>query len=312
MLRNYGTFTHFHILAKEVVHSFIHSSDEVDVGEWQSIDVSGKPEMITRELANTSLAFKWQIEDDDVEGMQKLIPANQPWAETHFQERIGGEPVNPPPSHKIWPYAQADNEQWVDGDRFSHTYPERMWPKFASVGETTPSGRQVYVPHLGIRFIYGDLLDVVSLLADKPLTRQAFLPIWFPEDTGVVHGERVPCTLGYHFMIRKGYLTVTYYIRSCDFRRHFADDLYMAARLAQWVSHNLSAPLQDRHGMTVQANAVIMHIASFHIFQGDLDIMRYEVGQERFTPNKVTSSTAQSSKGQPISILNQSIMDGLG
>lgn len=274
MIRNYGVHANYQILVQDITRSFLFRSEVVDVGEWQSTDVSDRPEMVTRELANASLCFQWGIEDDNVQGMQKLIPANQPWAEAHFQERVGGEPLNPPPSHNIWPYVQDDNEQWVDGDKFSHTYPERMWPKMANVGEKTSEGRQIYVPHVGIRFLYGDLLDVLSLLADKPLTRQAFLPIWFPEDTGVVHGERVPCTLGYHLMIRKGYLTVTYYIRSCDFRRHFADDLYMAARLAQWVSHNLSAPLQDRHGMTVKANAVIMHIASFHIFQGDWDIMQ--------------------------------------
>ena len=66
---------------------------------------------------------------------------------------------------------------------------------------------------------YGDLDDVVTLLTNDPLTRQAFLPMWFPEDTGVVHGTRVPCSLGYHFMQRDGRLSITYYIRSCDIVR---------------------------------------------------------------------------------------------
>lgn len=274
MLRNYGMYSTYRELHDEIAKSFLYGSEIVDVGQWQSTDISDKPEMVTRELGNVSFGFGWSTHSNTTTGLQELIPANQPWAETHFQERVGGEPVNPPPSHKMWPYVQDDNQQWVDGDKFSHTYPERMWPKMANVGDKSPEGRQIYVPHLGLRYLYGDLLDVVSLLTDHPLTRQAYLPIWFPEDTGVVHGQRVPCTLGYHFMVRKGSLTVTYYIRSCDFRRHLADDLYLAARLAQWVASMIAESLQEAQGIRVRANMVIMHIASLHIFQGDWDLMK--------------------------------------
>lgn len=259
----------------------VHQGETVDVGQWQSIDVSGKPEMVTRELTNVSLSFGWLVRDWDVEGMQQLIPANQPWAETHFQERVGGEPVNPPPSHQLWPYAQQDNQQWrKQGFQFSHTYPERMWPKKAGYfTDDTGMGINAH----GIRWQYGDLLDVMSLLVDHPYTRQAYLPIWFPEDTGVVHGERVPCTLGYHFMIRGGLLSVTYYMRSCDLRRHFTDDVYLAARLAQWISHSISEKLWERHRISVNASLLNMHIASLHIFEGDWEFMRDEVKKEAMT-----------------------------
>ena len=30
--------------------------------------------------------------------------------------------------------------------------------------------------------------DVIDLLEREPFTRQAYLPIWFPEDTGAFHG----------------------------------------------------------------------------------------------------------------------------
>lgn len=272
MIRNWGVFEDYQGLVDNLTLQFLSTQCEtVDVGQWQSTDISDRPEMITKELPHTSLVFRWGLKDEDVEGLQSKIPANQPWAETHFQERVSGIPWNPPPSNEIWPYAQADNEQWKQGGKFSHTYPERFWPRHA--GGPFDEG-EVQTPLSGIRYHVGDLHDVTDLLEKYPLTRQAFLPVWFPEDTGVVHGERVPCTLGYHFMIRKGYLTVTYYMRSCDFLRHFADDLYMAARLAQWVSHSIRDVLWDRHEMRVQANAVIMHIASLHIFMGDWEIMK--------------------------------------
>jgi thymidylate synthase len=88
----------------------------------------------------------------------------------------------------------------------------------------------------GIRYEYGDLDDVVNLLYEHPFTRQATFPIFFPEDTGAVHGGRIPCTLHYHFLRRGDSLHLWYAIRSCDAVRHFRDDVYMATRLCQWVT----------------------------------------------------------------------------
>lgn len=257
-----GEFHTYERLYSLLTARLLDKGTEVDVGEWQSTDISGKPEMVSFELDQVS--FDYRITAGDT------IPANLPWAEEHFQERVSGIPHNPPPSHKNWPYAQTNNDQWKGKGQFSHTYPERIWPKEAGYFTIdTGEGVNAY----GIRFDYGDLTDVISLLINNPLTRQAYLPIWFPEDTGVVHGKRVPCTLGYHFMIRNNQLTCTYYIRSCDLRRHFADDLYMAVRLAQWVAGKISGVLQVRQGFPLIAHRVIMHIASLHIFQGDYQMM---------------------------------------
>ena len=210
--------------------------------------------------------------------LAELTGARLPWAEDHFQERVGGEPLNPSPSEAWWPFArkQADStnaDHKSEGTAFSHTYPERMWPRFANVAPS--SGRA----HQGIRFEYGDLMDVVTQLAKSPNTRQAFLPIWFPEDTGAVHGKRVPCTIGYHFLIRGGQLQVTYYMRSCDLLRHFQDDVYMAGRLAQWVVSKLNLALQDNAGRymapRLEVGRLIMHIVNLHVFEGDVPMMQY-------------------------------------
>ena len=270
------TFSNYSDIRSALDQEFMLYSQIVDVGEWQSTDVRDKPEMVTRELANVTIEFTWDTGNNPKD---LTIPANQPWAEAHFQERISGHPWNPPPSHEMWPYAQQDNAGFISGSQFSHTYPERLWPKFVNEGRKAPNGRQIFVPHMGLRFEYGDLADVIDLLRKNPLTRQAYIPIWFPEDTGVNHGERVPCTLGYHVMVRNDQLQITYYIRSCDWRRHFADDLYMAARLAQFIANCLSELPGEGLKRQVTANRVIMHIASLHIFQGDWEIMRHQRAQ---------------------------------
>lgn len=231
-------------------------ANPVNVGRWQSQDVSHRPEMVTKELQHVSFDMKIP---EHIEELQTLVEPNLPWAEDHFLERVSGAPLNPPPSNEWWPFAQRSNAEHKMGEKFSHTYPERIWPKHANLGEPVAD----WDVHTGIRFEYGDLQDVVDLLNREPYTRQAYLPIWFPEDTGVVHGERVPCTLGYHFMMRYGRLDITYYMRSCDFVRHFSDDVYMAARLCQWVAERITA-------MPVFPGHLLMHISSLHIFQGDV------------------------------------------
>lgn len=234
-----------------ILEDFSGAARPVDVGSWQGLDIKGDRSKVTWELREASLVIGMP---DSMSEAQSLISPNLPWAEDHFQERVGGEPLNPPPSQAWWPFAQAGHANHLKQGKFSHTYPERFWPKRA--GDTGMPW-----PHSGIRFAYGDLDDVITRLTKNPLTRQAYLPIWFPEDTGAPEGERVPCTLGYHFMVRDGKLHVTYHIRACDFMRHFRDDVYMAIRLGQFVRECI--------GIQPEMGELTMHIGSFHIFDGD-------------------------------------------
>ncbi len=235
------------------------------VGQWQS----QASETLTRELMGVVLEYfippGWAELAEDT-------TANLPWAEDHFQERVSGKPLNPPPSEAWWPYNQnrnAAHKMQKDGTaaQFSHTYPERFWPKYAG-----DNPHDIFGNNWGIRFALGDLADVVALLRRSPATRQAYLPVWFPEDTGVVHGERVPCTLGYHFLIRNNQLHCWYYMRSCDLMRHFPDDVYMAGRLMQWVCQELTEVPRCSHDdqfRDLMPGVLTMNISSLHTFEHD-------------------------------------------
>lgn len=302
----------------------------VEVPTWQALDVRDKPQGATIELENT-LLHAWKI-PSTVEELQAACEPNLPWAENQFLERVGGKPLNPGETFKEWPWYKGNVEQHrkltcpnckteftghqsktmpcpvcaenlppfgsID-PKFSHTYMERYWPKRANGGKSGSGGTRV---HQGIRYEYGDLYDVVKLLNVQPTTRQAYLPVFFPEDTGAVHGGRVPCSLGYLFMLRNGRLNITYYIRSCDFLRHFRDDVYMTARLCQWVLDQLvprrpeddqpmSADEYDDRSLMdtprdhatkewagVEPGHLTMHIGSLHVFEGDLPKLRREYG----------------------------------
>lgn len=245
------------------------AADPVYVGEWQSQrDVTGAN--TTYEILNAS--FQMPMPDFPSEAA-RVTGANLPWAEDHFRERVSGEPMNPPPSNAWWPFNVNGNALHKADEKFSHTYPERYWPKFANIEGETDKGRQIFVPHIGTRFEYGDLGDVIELLKRSPYSRQAYLPVWFPEDTGSASGQRVPCTLGYQFIIREGAagkrLHVIYHMRSCDFMRHLADDIYMTIRLGQWVRDQLQGSVEDQRFAGMTLGTLYFSAGSLHIFEPD-------------------------------------------
>lgn len=269
------------------------STKPISTGEWQSMNVGDSKPHMTHELEDVT--FIIPSIPDTKEALEQLVMPDVPWAEDHFQERVSGIPHNPPPSHEYWPHAVRGNDDHLRaGLMFDHTYPERFWPKHAG-HQTCPviydkdqhsnSFHCDYVQYsCGIRFDYGDLSDVVDLLTRSPLTRQAYLPVWFPEDTGAVQGQRVPCTLGYHFMIRDGRLSCRYFIRSCDVMRHLTNDVYLACRLTQWMVQQVNERWDTEgvpkgHPLSVKLTVgkLVMHVSSLHAFVGDVPKLRERI-----------------------------------
>jgi hypothetical protein len=235
----------------------------VHTHKWQSIDIANKPEAQMRELTN--VYFRAEMVSEDLKYYQEVIKPNISWADRHFiLERVSGSPINPGITWREWPFANSA-EHFLEEGVFSHTYAERYWPKHAGEGLED-------LKNVGIRYTYGDLGDVIKLLAEDPFTRQAYLPIWFPEDTGVVHGKRVPCTLGYHFLMRRNKLDVFYPIRSCDWYRHGRDDIYLTVRLVLWMLQQLRRANKDIWDL-VRPGTFSMWIGSLHVFINDYNVI---------------------------------------
>lgn len=194
---------------------------------------------------------------DNVDQLKGECDPFLPWADLHFQERISGAPLNPPPSHQLW---LKGNERFMSSDdQFSHSYPERFWASKVQDHST------------GIRFSIGDYQDLITLLQKEPDTRQAYLPIWFPEDIfAATMGERVPCTLGYHFIVRNGQLDLFYPMRSCDVLRHMHNDIYMANLLALDVIR--------KAGLDCKVGDLHFHVTSLHCFKDDDYMLKKSLG----------------------------------
>lgn len=235
-------------------------STPIHRGSWQTLDVAGSSLHETWELRNASLFYT--VPEKPGELVIEVQP-DFPWAEEHHLERVGGEPLNPSPSYLRWPHHSGSSARHLDAsERFSHTYPERFWPKRAGYAAVTGGTNS------GIWYQYGDLAGVVEQLVANPLTRQAVLPVWFPEDTGATD-RRVPCSLSYHFMADgDGRLSVWYALRACDFVRHFHNDAYFACRLLQWMTEQVNKHMDTR---MFQLGELNMTISSLHAFRGDAE-----------------------------------------
>ncbi len=151
-------------------------SSPVHTQKWQGMDIQGKPEMATYELLHYSLMV--MDTPHDQETLAEQVKPNLPWAEDHFQERVGGLPLNPGVQWARWPYGKSADRFRTEGDQqFSHTYMERLWPRMAGMthGGILPEDRESLgklqaMSHFGIRYPYGDLDDVVTQLAMEPDT----------------------------------------------------------------------------------------------------------------------------------------------
>ena len=218
---------------------------EVTTERWQ-----GKEEPPAfLEILHADLVAKMA---NSAEGASNLVKATQPWADVHFEERVSGVPYNPPPSHTMW---LKDTEKYLSGSAFSHSYPERMW-----CDKNTD----------GIRFKWGNLDDAVSLLKKEPMTRQCYVPMWFPEDlTAANMGERVPCTFGWHFINRGDELHCAYHMRSCDVIRHLHNDLYFANRLTLW--------LIEKSGLNLKPGYLHFSASSLHCFTVDRYVLKMKL-----------------------------------
>lgn len=250
-------FPDFKMSIEYLEHQMRTESTMVQAGRWQGVDLSDNMRM--RELLDITIRTRC-----DNELWEEDIKPNMPWANDHFLERVCGEPINPGEQWAKWPWGHSADKFRDQLGQFDHNYMERYWPKFAGQFTRDGESHDSLTPNFGIRRELGDLDDLVALLRRDPLTRQAYLPVWFPEDTGMVHRGRAPCSLGYHFIIRNDEFSCVYYMRSCDMRRHMRDDIYLTVRLMDWIRHQVV-----HKGGAYPLGFLTIHFTSLHIFEND-------------------------------------------
>jgi len=189
--------------------------------------------------------------------LEDLNPV-MPWAEVEWVERrqgIEGNPVNP-------------------GRSFAHR--TNVWDEFIEIdGRPVPAGKKWTdepVPVGSItqmaytypeRFAMNwQVRKIIYELRNHPASRQLFVSMWDPhQDIDRIGDRRVPCSLGWHFMLRDGKLHMTYYMRSCDFMTHWHNDCWLALKLLHYVAKAAG----------VEPGQYCQFINSFHVYEKDVE-----------------------------------------
>lgn len=209
--RNQGVrvYQNFKEAKNEIKRDLNELGTEVFAG-YQSKQVD-REAFTTKELQN----YDYRVLQPRLVDLEPPVPE---WVDAEWCERlegIEGRPVNPGEAYKL------RRELWDDlmeGDRFAYTYSER--------------------------FALAEVPLMIRKFRQNLESRQIYVSIWFPDvDVQNIGVKRVPCTLGYHFMLRNGRLDITYYMRSSDFSTHFDNDCFLAIRLQEYVAWKLEVPL---------------------------------------------------------------------
>lgn len=192
--------------------------DLAEMGIWvkpktmQDKVIEGNSDYETTELQNYCYTL--------LNAKSSEIPnVTQPWADAEFKERITNpwDPIegkfkfiNP---GEAWKLRENVWGEFFHNGKFGYTYNELIWNN-------------------------DQFMKIVNRLKEDPDSRQLWISLWDPErDPDLLGGiSRVPCSLGYAFQVREGKLNMHYVMRSCDFSTHFANDVYLAIKLLEYVA----------------------------------------------------------------------------
>lgn len=140
---------------------------------------------------------------------------NLQWCHAEFKERIDPSAGNPGTAWKL------REEVWVEfineEGEFDYTYSERY-------------------------NAFEQLERVIAELKDNPDTRQAIIHVHFPADVYRMRDKRIPCSVYYQFMVRRGKLDVIYNMRSCDYDTHFRNDIWLTDELRNYIAEKIGIP----------------------------------------------------------------------
>ena len=157
-------------------------------------------------------------------------------------DRVNRHGLNPGNSYKIrmdlWQKLMSKKEN----GKFDYTYSERI--------------------------NYSHQLDnAIAALKNDEHSRRAMIMIFKPEDVMESSGfeTRIPCSISYQFLIRNRKLMILYYIRSNDYFKHFAIDIWLTHAIQEYVCEQL----QDTYpGLKV--GPLNYYAGSFHAYHEDL------------------------------------------
>lgn len=192
--------------------------------------VIGDPKYDTLEIQNYQYSLTyWK----DLMELFMMKGFNWLYVEEEFEDRISRTPINP---GRSWRRREKYWQEFLNiAGQFDYSYSERLWhqvPAMIGVLRNDPDSRQA-----------------VTVVYDYHIDN--------PRRGGI---KRIPCSIMYQALIRRGQLDLTYLMRSCDFYEHFPYDMALAIKLLEHIAHSLG----------VKPGWFYHTIVSLHAFRKDV------------------------------------------
>lgn len=164
------------------------------------------------------------------------------YCQQEILDRVNRSGLNPGNSYKIRMDLWQKLMSKKDGDKFDYTYSERI----------------NYVRQLD---------NAIAALKDDIHSRRAMIMVFRPEDTQESMGyqTRIPCSVSYQFLIRNNKLMVIYYIRSNDYFKHFAIDIWLTHAIQDYICQQLQGTYPG-----LKVGSLNYYAGSFHAYNEDL------------------------------------------
>jgi thymidylate synthase len=199
------------------------------------------------------------------ETMQDKQIADNPDFETRELQNYSYEVLKPDYSHIEGTHDEWVTQEWADrlqgGLNPGRAWTKRkdVWDQFLERHKPKMPGRfsYTYSERMGGQY----LRSIVDELKVHPNSRQLYLPVWSNQSDWKRRGRRrVPCSLGYWFVMRGGDIHLTYMMRSCDFYTHYPNDVALASIMQAWVAK------ETDYGVGTFTH----FIGSFHVYAKDV------------------------------------------
>ena len=170
----------------------------------------------------------------DSSDKDEIVP-NLEWCKAEFTERIAN-------------WDNKNVERLNPGQAW--TLRKEIWNEFLVDGKFCYSYNELVTDHEQLKLI-------INELKENPDTRQAILILHGRDQKYHMRKKRIPCSVFYHFMIREGGLDIIYAMRSCDYDTHFANDIWHACEIRNFVASQVGIKPRLFH----------MNISSLHRYK---------------------------------------------
>jgi len=207
-------YENMHEAIREIERDIMEMGIRVHTKTMQNKIIENDENYSTMEVQNYSFTIL------DLADKDKCIGPDLDWCKWEIKERTSGEQLNP---GQAWKLRQDVWEPFLVDGKMDYTYAER----FSHYPHPLKELSQIHT--------------VIEILEADSDSRQAIIHVHFPMDVAAANEFeiplRVPCSMYYQFMVRRGKLDVIYNMRSSDFDTHFKNDIWLADELRNYIAN---------------------------------------------------------------------------